>query len=163
MTTRTIYSWLERCDFLFAQHSNAEYKDGALFDDVLDDLFNRVLPDFARLTEQGLLIPDDFIGVTDEVDGKSMQAYEKARLRAISFKSSDFPEGDPSAVPFLSWSHDEACASSMDAQVNATQLLLSALFPFTCPNSHRRARGSSGAKVPSVLKVTQARRSWQPR
>ena len=28
-----------------------------------------------------------------------------------------FPEGNPDALPYLAWSHDEACVSSMDAEV----------------------------------------------
>ena len=80
-------------------------------DEVLDNLFSNVLPKFAQLSEMGMLTPDDFIGVTDEVDGTSMQAYEKARLRAVA------SSGDPDALPYLAWSHDEACASSMDAEV----------------------------------------------
>ena len=47
-------------------------------DEVLDNLFTSVLPKFAKLSEMGMLLPDDFIGVTDEKDGCSMQAYEKA-------------------------------------------------------------------------------------
>ena len=118
VSEQTLYNWLARCDFLFAQHSKAEYKDGAFDDAVLDDLFTRVLPDFADKMAQGALIPDDFIGVTDEVDGCSMQAYNKAAARAKAYKSAEFPEGNPDAVPILLWSHDEACASSMDAQVS---------------------------------------------
>lgn len=119
-----MYSWLERCDFLLYKHKKGEYKDGAMFDEVLDDLFQRVLPEFVSKVEQGMLIPADFVGATDEVDGTSMQAYEKARLRAIAFKSPEFPDGDPNAVPILGWSHDEACASSMDSQVRLALLLL---------------------------------------
>ena len=60
----------------------------------------------------------DFIGVTDEVDGTSMHAYEKARLRATACTGDPkFPEGNPDALPYLAWSHDKACASSMDAEV----------------------------------------------
>ena len=87
-------------------------------DEVLDNLFTSVLPKFAKLSEMGMLLPDDFIGVTDEKDGCSMQAYEKARLRAVAYKGDPrFPDGNPEALPYLAWSHDEACASSMDAEV----------------------------------------------
>ena len=69
MDERTIYHWLARCDFLLYKHQKSEYKDGAMFEEVLDDLFNRVLPEFADLMLKGMLVPDDFIGVTDDVDG----------------------------------------------------------------------------------------------
>ena len=63
-------------------------------------------------------VTDDFIGVTDEKDGCSMQAYEKARLRVVAYEGDPrFPDGNPEALPYLAWSHDEACASSMDAEV----------------------------------------------
>ena len=118
VTPRTIEYWLHRCKYDYGKYSKAEYKDGALDDEVLDNLFANVLPKFAQLTQMGMLVPDDFIGVTDEVDGTSMQAYEKARLRATAYTGDPrFPEGNPDALPYLAWSHDEACASSMDAEV----------------------------------------------
>ena len=118
VTPRTIEHWLHRCRYDYGKYCKAEYKDGALDDEVLDNLFANVLPKFAQLTEMGMLVPDDFIGVTDEVDGTSMHAYEKARLRATAYTGDPkFPEGNPDALPYLAWSHDEACASSMDAEV----------------------------------------------
>ena len=159
MTPRTIEFWLHRCRYDYGKYCKAEYKDGAMDDEVLDNLFSNVLPKFAQLYEMGMLTPDDFIGVTDEVDGTSMQAYEKARLRATAYTGDPrFPEGNPDALPYLAWSHDEACASSMDAEVcrpSPSVISLILIDP-----SFRRARGSSGASPPFAPRATPVKSLW---
>lgn len=39
VTPRTIEYWLHRCKYDYGKYSKAEYKDGALDDEVLDNLF----------------------------------------------------------------------------------------------------------------------------
>ena len=85
-------------------------------EEVLDHLFGTCLPKFVELVARDTLIPDDFVGVTDENSGTSMQAYEKARLRAVEYAHKNQMPNPHDAVPILIWSHDEACASSMDAE-----------------------------------------------
>ncbi len=55
----------------------------------------RRVPKFLRLTEQGCLVPDDFIGVTHEKDIVSMQAYAKARERAVDYVRRSFQKVTP--------------------------------------------------------------------
>ena len=50
---------------------------------------------FLRLTEQGCLVPDDFIGVTHEKDSVSMQANAKARERAVEYARRSFQKVTP--------------------------------------------------------------------
>ncbi|KAK7242115.1 hypothetical protein SO694_0015408 [Aureococcus anophagefferens] len=149
-----IYQWLGRLRYSFEGHEKAKYKDGALDDAVLDRLFHDVLPFWKQKVEEGMLVPGDFDGVTDDHEGYSFQAYEKARRRAVEYAyaaaAPDLKEKCPmlsdlfgfvggavsyvvlraarcvcrswkvyGAIPWLAWSHDEACADSMDAQDKA--------------------------------------------
>jgi len=77
VTPRTIEYWLHRCRYDYGKYCKAEYKDGAMDDEVLDNLLANLLLKFAQLTQMGMLVPDDFIGVTDEVDGTSRQALRE--------------------------------------------------------------------------------------
>ena len=117
---RTLYNWLAKCNFSFSKYHKGEFKDGALNEEVLDHLFGTCLPKFVSMREQGLLLPEDFDGIKDEVNGKSLQAYAKAKARAVAYAKahpeSDFGSNPDEALPILLWSHDEACASSMDTQ-----------------------------------------------
>jgi hypothetical protein len=110
-----VYKWLSRCHFSFDNHEKAQYKDGALDGEVLDRPFNEVIPFWVQKLEEGMLEPRDFDDVTDLTadGGWSEEAYEKARLRAVAYSN------DPLALPWLAWSHDEACADSMDGQKRA--------------------------------------------
>jgi hypothetical protein len=129
----TIWRWLQRCGFSYEGHVKAKFKDGALSDEVLNRLYDEVLPFWEQKVKEGMLSPDDFNGVTDEDDeGWSEQAYEKARLRAVAF------EGDADALPWLAWSHDEACADSMDAQWRAW---------VAKGQARLRSKGNSGKKL----------------
>mmetsp|Transcript_86623 Transcript_86623/g.245106 ORF Transcript_86623/g.245106 Transcript_86623/m.245106 type:complete len:1428 (+) Transcript_86623:183-4466(+) len=136
----TVRHWLRNSGFEYMTYHKGEYKDGALDDEVLDYLFETCLPRFVSWFEQGALLPEDFIGVTDEHEDKpgiSMQAYNKAKKRAEAWARS---KGDPNwadAVPILLWSHDEACAGSMDAQTSAWERV---------GNSSIRSKGS-GHKI----------------
>ena len=125
--------WLRKLNFGFEGHAKAKYKDGAFSDQVLDTLFAYVLPFWEQKVKEGMLSPEDFDGVTDEDDeGWSEQAYEKARLRAIEYS------GDPATLPWLAWSHDEACADSMDSQTKAWVKRKQARL---------KSKGNSGKKV----------------
>ena len=57
VTPRTIEYWLHRCRYEYGKYCKAEYKDGAMDDEVLDNLFTSVLPKFAKLSEMGMLCP----------------------------------------------------------------------------------------------------------
>ena len=112
---------------MFSKHHKGLFKDGCMSEEVLDDLFNRCLPKFAELAERGMLTPDDYVGVTDMVeDGVSMQAYAKAKARAVTYAGAH-PEymlkmgwtSPDQALPILMHSHDEACAAAMDAETTA--------------------------------------------
>jgi len=97
VNARTVTNWLHRLDFGFEKQAKAGYKDGAMSDEVLDYMFTDFLPRHQEFIDGGALMPSDFDGVTDLVDGRSQQAYEKARARAVTARG----EG---AKPYLLWS-----------------------------------------------------------
>ena len=126
-----VSSWLKRLHYNFEGHAKAQYKDGAMNDEVLDNLFDDVLPFWQGKIDKGMLLPDDFDGVTDEVHGWSDEAYAKAKVRAVAARG-------PDAKPYLAWSHDEACADCMDGQWRA----------WVKKNAARlKSKGNSGKKV----------------
>ena len=133
-----VHSWLKRLNYNFEGHAKAEYKDGAMNDGVLDNLFYGVLPFWADKIDNGMLMPGDFDDVTDDADGWSDQAYAKAKARAEAARG-------PDAKPYLAWSHDEACADSMDSQWRA----------WVKKNAARlKSKGNSGKKVMAAEMVT---------
>jgi hypothetical protein len=111
-------------------------------DEVLDYLFDTFLPQMQVFIDGGALMPSDFDGATDVVDGRSKQAYEKARLRAVDARGAG-------AKPYLLWSHDEACADAVDYQRRA----------WVKEGAKRIAsKGNSGHKVMAMDSVS----AWGP-
>ena len=115
VTPRTIEYWLHRCRYEYGKYCKAEYKDGAMDDEVLDNL---VLPKFAKLSEMVCFCPTISSALLTRKTAARCRPMRRPRLRAVAYRGDPrFPDENPEALPYLAWSHDEACASSMDAEV----------------------------------------------
>jgi len=107
---RTVTLWLHKFGFRLTDYQKGTYKDGAMDDDVLDDVFDRFLPTYKKSLADGALQPADFDGVDDRDEtGWSETAYERAKTRAEEARG-------PGAKPYVFFSHDEACICSGDSE-----------------------------------------------